>query len=221
MFEDKRIGAILLIGGEGARFGSKVPKQFLQLGDKQIFQHSLDTLKASGFFDKIVLVCHPDWMVDGAVQGGKTRQLSVYAGLRAFEEKPDIILIHDGVRPFVTEAIIRDNLRGAMAHGAVDTCIPSTDTLVQAKEGVIESIPKREEFFRGQTPQTFRYEWIWQAHERAIAEGFLGATDDCQLVLRMGKKIHVVQGDERNLKITTELDLLLAEKLLFNSAVVR
>src|SRR5690606_18269233 len=99
--------------------------------------------------------------------GGETRQLSSYQGLLAFTEKPDIVLIHDAVRPFVTVEILKNNLLQALIHGAVDTCIASTDTLIQSLDGkTIDHIPKRSHFMRGQTPQTFRYEWILQAHEK-------------------------------------------------------
>ena len=217
MFEGKRIGAVLLMGGEGRRFGSDTPKQFLKLGGKEIYRHTLDALKAVGIFDEVVLVCHPDWMERVAgkvVKGGRTRQESSYCGLRGFEVRPDIVLIHDAVRPFVTEAILRANVAAALEHGAVDTCIPTADTLVHAPGGVkIGAIPRREEFLRGQTPQTFRYDWILKAHEEAGDEA---ATDDCQLVLRMGLPVHVVKGDEKNMKITSEFDLLIAEQLLCN-----
>jgi len=217
MYQAKRIGAILLMGGEGQRFGSATPKQFHLLGEKKIYQHTLDALVDSSLFDEIILVCHPDWIDlshKGVVKGGKTRQESSYSGLMAFRQRPDIVLIHDAVRPFVSERILRENVEGAILKGAVDTCIPSADTLVHAIDGMaIDAIPTRKEYFRGQTPQTFRMEWICEAHERALAEGIENASDDCRLVLRLGKKVFIVLGDEQNIKITSELDLFIAEQL--------
>lgn len=218
MYKGKTIGAILLMGGEGSRFGSAVPKQFHLIGDKKIYLHTLDTFISSGLFDEIVLVCHPDW-TDlphvGVVRGGKTRQESSYLGLKGFGEKPDIVVIHDAVRPFVTEQILKDNVEGAIQWGAVDTCIPSADTIVHAPGGkAIESIPKREEYFRGQTPQSFRMDWILEAHEMALKDGVENASDDCRLVLRQGRKVYVVRGDERNLKITSEFDLFIANQMI-------
>lgn len=220
MFQGKIAGAILLMGGEGRRFGSEIPKQFHLLSGKPIYQHTLGAIVSAGFFDEIILVTHSDWLdlhLEGVkvVTGGKTRQASSLNGLRAFSKKPDIVLIHDAVRPFVTERILRENVAGAMEWGAVDTCIPTADTLVHAPGGrVIATIPKREEYLRGQTPQTFRMDWIVEAHEKALAEGIENASDDCRLVLRLGRPVHVVAGEERNLKITSELDLFLAEQLL-------
>lgn len=207
------------MGGEGRRFGGDIPKQFHLLAGKKVFTYALETLLSTALFQEIVLVCHPAWMVDcegvKSVAGGATRQLSSYQGLKAFSQKPDIVLIHDAVRPFVSARILQDNVKGALEKGAVDTCIPSADTLVHAPDGEsIATIPRRAEYQRGQTPQTFRYDWILEAHEHALAKGIENASDDCQLILRMGRPVFVVAGEERNIKITSELDLFFAEHLL-------
>lgn len=213
----KRIGAILLMAGEGQRFGSSVPKQFLELNHKKVYAHALDTMEAVGLFDEILLVCHPDWMDlphSNLICGGKTRQESSFLGLKGFKVKPDIVLIHDAARPFVSERILRENVEMAIHFGAVDTCIASADTLVHAPNGKeIAQIPNRKEYLRGQTPQTFRYDWIYEAHEKAGQDGIDNVSDDCQLVLRMDKKIHIVLGEEKNMKITSELDLFIAEQI--------
>ncbi|MES2273518.1 MAG: IspD/TarI family cytidylyltransferase [Chlamydiota bacterium] len=224
MVDGLRIGAILLMGGEGRRFGSALPKQFHLLGGKRVFQYALETFLASQLFDEILLVCHTDWAemvreqsnsIVRVILGGKTRQASSYAGLKGFSENPDIVLIHDAVRPFVTDPILRENVRQAILHGAVNTCIPTADTLVHAPtKRKILTIPKREEYLRGQTPQTFRMDWILSGHEKALSEGVENSTDDCQLVLNLERPIQIVAGDERNLKITSEFDLLVAEQLL-------
>jgi 2-C-methyl-D-erythritol 4-phosphate cytidylyltransferase len=226
MFEGKTVGAILLMAGVGQRFGSPVPKQFHLLAGKEVYRHTLETLTASHLFDEIILVAHPDWM-DIAheearlVTGGKTRQESSYLGLKAFKKPVDIVLIHDAVRPFATQKILTENVAGAIRWGAVDTCIPTADTLVHAPSGSeIASIPNRAEYMRGQTPQTFRMDWIVQAHEKALSEGIENASDDCRLVLRMGKPVHIVLGNERNLKITSEFDLSIAEHLMVQGTFV-
>lgn len=222
MYQEHRIGAILLMGGSGLRFGGTTLKQFCNLADKPLWRYALETFLETKIFDEIILVCHPDWMnkviVDDqaqVVKGGKTRQASSRLGLQGFRRPPDIVVIHDAVRPFVSQEIVIKNIEAAIQWGAVDTCIPTTDTLVYTptKEW-IESIPNREEFLKGQTPQTFRYELIVEAHERAFRKGMENATDDCRLILEMGKQIHIVQGDDANLKITSEFDLILAEALL-------
>ncbi|MGB7978496.1 MAG: IspD/TarI family cytidylyltransferase [Chlamydiales bacterium] len=218
MYEGKTIGAVLLMGGQGLRFGSEVPKQFHLLGETMIYCYPLDTLIRSALFDEIVLVCPPNRMdipEDHVAKGGATRQESSYLGILAFKQRPDIVLIHDAVRPFVTLRILKDNVEGAVRWGAVDTCIPSADTLVYAPyRERIESIPIREHYLRGQTPQTFRMDWILEAHERALADGIKNASDDCSLVLRLGKQVHIVAGDETNIKITSEFDLAIAKNLL-------
>lgn len=226
MFKGKTVGALLLMGGEGRRFGSEVPKQFHLLCGKPVYRHALEAALSSDIFDEIILVTHADW-ADGLEKGvrvavgGKTRQESSYRGLRAFAKKPDIVLIHDAVRPFVTERILKENVAGAIEWGAVDTCIPTADTLVHAPGGqMIASIPRREEFLRGQTPQTFRMDWIVEAHEKALADGVENASDDCRLVLRLGKTVHIVAGEEQNLKITSELDLFIAEQILIKNRIL-
>jgi len=222
MLEKKRIGGLLLMAGSGKRFGTDVPKQFALLGDKQVYLHTLDVFLRVSFFDELVLVCPQDWVevvereATGCrvIAGGTTRQQSSFAGLKAFTQAPDIVVIHDAVRPFVTEQILRDNALGALQHGAVDTCIPSADTLVHAPDGkMVAQIPKRAEFMRGQTPQSFRFDWIVRAHEEAVKKG-VETTDDCSLVLRLGLPVHVVMGSERNIKITTPFDLVVAKSLL-------
>ena len=222
MYQGYRIGAVLLMGGSGVRFGEHVPKQFCLLGGKPLYLYALETFLQTGVFDEIVLVCHPDWVktIEASpllrpVSGGLTRQESSRTGLNAFSIAPEIVLIHDAVRPFVSEAIIKANLDAAIAWGAADTCIPTADTLVHAPErNWIGSIPKREEFLRGQTPQTFRYNLIVEAHEKAKQAGISNSSDDCRLVLDLGGKVAVVQGSEENLKITSAFDLSVAEALL-------
>lgn len=225
MLHGYAIGAVILMGGEGRRFGGLVPKQFRLLGDKKIYLHTLEAFLTSQIFDAIALVCHPDWIdevkkeVPGVIvtPGGSTRQQSSLLGLQALSPKPYIVSIHDAVRPFIAREIIQANVEQAILHGAVDTCIPSTDTLVFSPgKKTIASIPLREQYLRGQTPQTFRYDWIAKAHEAAAREGVENCTDDCQLILKQGHPIHIVEGSEKNIKITTEFDLVIAEKFLEN-----
>lgn len=217
MFLGKKVAALLLMAGSGERFGGLAPKQFYLLQNKPIYRYALETLLEASVFDQIILVSHPDW-VDiphpYVIKGGKNRQESAYLGLKALDPKPDLVLIHDAARPFLTKKMIEENLEKASAYGAVDTCIPSTDTPVFAPDGErIENIPPRKAFFRGQTPQTFRYDWIMEAHEKALRDGLFGASDDCQLLLRMGKKVYITKGSEKNIKVTTEADLAIVEAL--------
>ncbi len=224
MFEGYRIGAILLMGGIGRRFGSDTPKQFHRLAGKPVFLHTLETFLSTHLFDEIVLSCHPDW-IDAArqmlpiakcpirvVKAGLTRQESSWTGLQGFVQPPDFVVIHDAVRPFVTQDIIIQNIMKSVEIGAADTCIPSMDTLVLAPEKeIIQSIPKRSDYLRGQTPQTFSYSLIVEAHRKATRQD---SSDDCQLALDLGHPVGIVAGDEHNIKITSGLDLFFAEQLI-------
>lgn len=206
------VKAILLMGGAGVRFQGALPKQFVRLSGKPIYEHTLNVLESSGLFHEIILVCHPDHMIEGAICGGKTRQESSYLGLLACGPDTDIVLIHDAVRPFVTHEILRNNLEAAKKVGAVDTCIPTADTIVQGNDH-ITAFFDRETMLRGQTPQTFKYDLILKAHQITPHQN---ATDDCRLVHEMGHRVAIVPGSDENIKITTKLDLYLAEQLLCN-----
>ena len=219
-FMDGHFSALILMGGEGKRLGSATPKQFHVLGSLPVYRHTLNTFQASGLFREIILVCHPDWMtvVQGetahlenvkVVVGGETRQASSYAGLRACQPSCQYVMIHDAVRPFVSLEILQKNVEAVLKHKAVDTVIASADTIVITEDGsTIDSIPARHKFRRGQTPQTFAYPLICKAHEMASQKS---ATDDCSLIMDLGVSVHLVQGSDENLKITTEWDLLMAE----------
>lgn len=217
------ISAILLLAGRGERFGSELPKQFHLLNGRYLFEYALESLQRSVLFDEIVLVAPKGSSLSlGGVTitaGGSTRQESSYRGLLACSPKTEIVLIHDGVRPFLSQKIIYDNIEAAKVHGAVDTCIASADTIVKSKEGeMIDEIPPRKEYFRGQTPQTFRYPLIVKAHQSSKR---INSTDDCSLVLDLGHPVHIVEGSEENIKITHPIDLFLAEQMISLAAKKR
>lgn len=226
MISLNRITAIVLMGGSGTRFGSAIPKQFHRLAGKKIYLYTLEALLASKLFHEILLVTHPAWTTEvekdlegytscRIVPGGSTRQESSFLGLRACSADTEIVLVHDAVRPFVSERILRENVQKACEIGAADTCIPSADTLVFAPDHErIASIPERSDFFRGQTPQTFRYSLLQEAHIRATKQNLSGVSDDCRLVREIGAPIAIVDGEEENIKITTELDLVIAQQFL-------
>ncbi len=223
MYQGASLGFILLMGGSGNRFGGDTPKQFVKLKGQSLYLHTLQVFLNLSVFDEIVLVCHPDWIdvvsqevpFATLVVGGSTRQESSYLGLKAFKRPPDIVMVHDAVRPFLSEKIVRENIEAAFIHGAADTCIPSADTLVRSLDGkTIDEIPKRDEFLRGQTPQTFRYQILMDAHESARRSNIHSVSDDCSLVLRQKVPVAVVLGNERNIKITTPLDLLISDYLV-------
>jgi len=217
----KGVKGILLMAGNGIRFDEDIPKQFHLLKNKKVYLWTLERFVQSNLFEEILLVCAeemvasiqnevgPDFRV---IPGGKTRQESSYKGLLACGENTEIALIHDGVRPFVSEEILKKNIETARIHGAVDTCIPSSDTIVYSTDSeTIAAIPHRAQYLRGQTPQAFSYPLILKAHEETKKEN---ATDDCSLVLELGHSVSIIEGEEQNLKITTPMDLRIAEEHL-------
>jgi len=209
------------MAGIGSRLGSPTPKQFHLLGSKKIYLHTLETFLTSNLFQQIILVCHPDWINEikneipqdpkiVIIAGGPTRQASSLLGLHACKTT-DYVMIHDAARPFVSQEILERNIAAVQNHPAVDTCIPSADTIVYSENGhLINSIPNRKEYLRGQTPQTFAYQLILEAHQKTKNTQ---STDDCSLVLELGHPVAIVPGSEDNIKITTELDIQLGHSI--------
>lgn len=216
------------MGGTGERFGSLRPKQLHLIAGKKLYLYTLEKFIDSARFEEILLISPLDWMgeieedcksyPDAPIRilpGGVSRQESSWIGVRACPTTTKIVVIHDAVRPFVTKRIIDENIVKAQEIGAVDTCIASADTLVYAPNGeFIQNIPLRSHFLRGQTPQSFRFDLIHQAHLHAQLHKLEGVSDDCRLVREIDAAVAVVQGEEGNIKITTPLDLLLAEQML-------
>jgi 2-C-methyl-D-erythritol 4-phosphate cytidylyltransferase len=227
-----RVHAILLAGGAGDRFGAELPKQFVRLAGVPILLRSIRTVAAAGI-DDLVIVSHPEWLAETerelaaarlpipacVVAGGTTRNESTRNGLAALDaDADDIVLVHDAVRPLVPVDVVRRSI-APIADGsadATDTVIVSADTLVIVEDGAVVEIPDRGRYRRGQTPQVFRMAVLIEAYEAASAAGDLSATDDCSLVLRYvpGARVLAVAGDEVNLKITTRLDLVMADRML-------
>jgi len=223
-----KITAIILASGSGTRFNDSQPKQFAKLAGLPVLVHTLKIFESSRQVTGIVVVTQEEYVeqiwkladqnglgkVVKVVVGGATRQESSYIGISCCDPDTDYILIHDSVRPFVTVRIIADLVAAVIDHKAVDTVIPSADTIVEVdQDGYISSIPDRARLRRGQTPQAFSLNLILSSHRRAMADGLENATDDCSLVLRLGHKVYVVNGDEQNIKITYPLDLHIADKL--------
>ncbi|HLO24870.1 MAG TPA: 2-C-methyl-D-erythritol 4-phosphate cytidylyltransferase [Geobacteraceae bacterium] len=225
-----RSRAIIPAAGMGKRMGAGINKQYLLLDGKPIVAHTITLFENAPFVDDIYLVipepeipyCREHVVerygfskVRLIVPGGAERQHSVLNGLRAIQDAQDddLILIHDGVRPFVPVHVLEKALEMARDHDGALVAVPAKDTVKTVVDGIITGTPPRESLWLAQTPQAFRYGVIRAAHEIAEAEGFLG-TDDATLVERLGKDIHVVLGDYRNIKITTPEDLILAEAFL-------
>ncbi len=191
------------MGGQGSRMNHESPKQFLPLGKIQVYEHTLKTFEKSKLFSDIILIT-PEI-------GGKTRQESSYKGLLACGVDTDFVVIHDAVRPFVSIDILKRNADAVRIHKAVNTCMPTYDTINYVENDTVIAIPKRSAYMRGQTPQSFSYPLILQAHKNTKQTN---APDDCSLVLELGHPIHVVLGSDENFKITTMHDYKLALSLL-------
>ena len=220
--------AVIVAAGKGRRMGTEVSKQFLPLCGKEILAHSVEKFERAEKIRDIVLVTGEDSLQDvremeqeygwkkivAVVAGGKERQDSVWNGLQAVSDDTDIVLIHDGVRPFVTEDILNHSIETAVEMGGCVAGVPAKDTIkVCNGENIAVATPDRSTLWQIQTPQTFRKELILQAYQKAKAEGFAG-TDDASLAEYSGCSVKVIMGSYRNIKITTKEDLLIGEAFL-------
>ncbi|MEE8219974.1 MAG: 2-C-methyl-D-erythritol 4-phosphate cytidylyltransferase [bacterium] len=222
------IAAIVPAAGAGVRMEADRPKQFLPLGDRPLLVHTLQRLSDSPLIETVVVVVPADWVakarseliepyglakVGAVVAGGAERQDSVAAGLEALGPEVDLVVVHDGVRPFVTEAMVADVVEAARAAGAAVAAIPVAETVKRVADGAVVETVSRDGLYRVQTPQAFRREVLAEALERARAEGVV-ATDEAALVERFGWPVRVVAGSAVNLKVTSPEDWSLAESIL-------
>lgn len=220
--------AVIVAAGKGKRMGTEISKQFLPLCGKEILTHTVEKFEQSAAIRDIILVTSADALQDvwdmvqeygwkkvvSVTEGGKERQDSVYQGLKQLGKDTEIVLIHDGVRPFVTEKIIEESIAVALEMGSCVAGVPAKDTIkVCDGENIAVATPDRSTLWQIQTPQTFRKELILQAYEAARADGFLG-TDDASLAEHSGYPVKVIMGNYRNIKITTREDLLIGEAFL-------
>jgi len=222
-----KVGAIIPAAGRGTRIGAAVPKQFLELKGKPLLHHTLKIFSSCEAIDYVVLVMPQidvdesryDWLneyeiVRKVVVGGQRRQDSVYNGFHALEETPEIVVVHDGVRPFTTPQMIADTVEAAEQHGAAITAIPVSDTIKKVNgDGFVEQTVSRDGLWRVQTPQAFQYNLLQKAFEKATTDSYYG-TDEGALVEYLGNQVKIVSGSELNIKITRREDLILGESLL-------
>jgi 2-C-methyl-D-erythritol 4-phosphate cytidylyltransferase len=220
--------AIITAAGFGKRMGTDKPKQYLELSNKPILIHTLEKFEKARLIDEIILVTDPSSVtivreiilgkypspkVKKIVAGGEQRQDSVAKGLANVSPGCEIVCVHDGVRPFITPELIDKSVEEAMSHGACIVAIPMKDTIKRVdEEGQIVETVERSGLWRAQTPQTFKFNILKEAFEKAFETGFYG-TDEAMLVERINKEICILSGDERNIKITTPDDLKIAETL--------
>lgn len=224
--------AIVLAGGSGRRMGNALPKQFLKVNERMIIEHTIDAFERSVRIDEIAVVTHPDYVeemkgiiaanawkkVGRVLLGGKERTDSTLSALRAYTEGDDRLLIHDGVRPLVSQEIIENVCDALMACDAVNVVIPAVDTIIEVRDGAMVAAPKRENLRQVQTPQGFKRAVLAQAFDRALEDPAFVATDDCGVVFKYAPDttIKIVDGDTTNIKITYKEDLEFAKKILDN-----
>ena len=224
-----RVSAIIPAAGIGKRFHRDLPKQFLTINDKPILAYTLQRVHACEKIDAIYLVVPEDKIrhcekevvgkegfpkVKKVIAGGRERQDSVYHGIRELDQGVDIVVIHDGVRPFVDPKMFSDVIDEAEKYGAAITAIPEIDTVKKVSaEGTVEETLDRESVWRVQTPQAFQYDIIKKAFEEAFQDHYYG-TDDSSLVERAGYRVKVIPGKPSNIKITTPEDLEFGRKFL-------
>lgn len=226
--------AVIFAGGSGVRMGAGMPKQFLEINGKPIIIHTLDNFQNSPSIDKIYISCKSDYIetlkdltrrfaitkVCGIVEGGNTGQDSIYNALSAAYSENDhdsIVLIHDGVRPFVSEEVIKKNIESVMKYGSGITCTSFFETPILSRGGLeVEEMPLKKEMFTAQAPQSFYLGEIIEAHKemRKTNPEYTDIADSCNLYKNLGKNVYIVEGNRGNIKVTTPEDFYILRALL-------
>ncbi len=227
---------VILAGGVGARFGGDKPKQYLNVKGKPILVHTVEKFILSPEIDKILVLCPQNWVeytknllakyLEGeggkvaVAEGGPRRNETIMNAIDYIESAGDldddtIIVTHDSVRPFVSERIIRENVEAAKQYGACDTVLPATDTIVKSKGGEdVEKIPLRSNYYQGQTPQSFKAKMLRDSYAELSEEQKAELTDAAKICLLTGHRVHIVDGEAYNIKITYPFDLRITRALL-------
>lgn len=222
--------AVILASGSGSRFGSKIPKQFVRLAGKPVIQYTIDAFESSPLIDEVIIVTKEDFVdyvyelvntqafkkITKVIIGGKERYDSTLSALKAIPEAQANVIIHDAVRPFISQNIIKSCIDALCENNVVNVVVDATDTIVHVENNVIKSIPDRRLMKRGQTPQAFKKTIIEKAYKYFMADANKVASDDCGIVLKYlpEEKIITVQGNEANFKITHQQDIYLADNLI-------
>lgn len=228
--------AVIFAGGSGLRMNTKSrPKQFLEFNGKPIIIYTTELFDNHPLIDAIVIVCIKDWIpfldkmlrkfeinkVIKVVPGGDSGQSSIYNGLCAAEtyaksnnDKNPIVLIHDGVRPLITEDTISDNIRMVNVYGSCITCIPAYETFIVKNSDSTINIPNRSDSLIARAPQSFRLENIISLHRRALSESKSDFIDSCSMMNYYGYSINTIIGPIENIKITTPMDFYIFRTLI-------
>jgi 2-C-methyl-D-erythritol 4-phosphate cytidylyltransferase len=224
--------AVILAGGDGKRMGAGLPKQFHKVAGKTVIEHTVDAFHSHPMIDEISIVIHPDYAhtfeeyrldnewpkVKKVLRGGEKRYHSSLSAIQAYEKEKDIQLIfHDAVHPLVSHRIITDNIKALDKYDAVDTAVPTPDTIIQvsSNQTTIKNIPDRHFLQRGQTPQSFKLETIRNAYQIALKDPAFKTTDDCGIIRKYlpDVEIFVAEGEQQNIKLTYKEDAYLLDKL--------
>lgn len=230
------IFAAILAGGIGSRMGgTDTPKQFLDLGDKPVIIHTIEKFAINSKIDKIIVLTpqsyinHTNHLIKEyigdnddiiVIEGGQTRNDTLINSIVYIDENfgidnDSIIVTHDSVRPFVTHRIIEDNIEAAKRYGACDTVVSATDTIVESINGrTIESIPVRDYYYQGQTPQSFNVKKLFNLISSLTEEESNILTDACKIFTLKDEDVYLVEGEVTNIKITYPYDLKLANTIL-------
>ena len=220
----KTCGAVIVAAGNASRMGG-IDKVMAELKGEPMIARTVRTFQNCDAISEIVIVTRPDLItpisqlcrempkVKAVVAGGKSRQESVNLGLNALSDKVKLAAIQDGARPLITWQVIDRVVRAAHTYGAAIPCVPVKDTIKIGNGGVVQSTPDRATLFAAQTPQVFDFDLLRGALKKAELEDYM-VTDDASAVEYMSMKVKIVEGDERNIKVTTPMDLKIAEMLL-------
>ncbi|MCJ7554441.1 MAG: 2-C-methyl-D-erythritol 4-phosphate cytidylyltransferase [Ignavibacteriaceae bacterium] len=223
--------AIIPAGGKGLRAGNTIksiatPKQYLKINGKELIVYTLQTFQKNKLIDKIIVAAEPEYFdmliklvkkyrlskLKLIVEGGATRQDSVYNALLSSEAEPnDLIVVHDAARALLPNEILTNAISTAKRKGNALVCIKAKDTLIKGNE-IVKEYLNREEVYYVQTPQIFKYKDFLGAMSKAYKENFIG-TDESVLVNRIGRKVHIVEGSVFNFKVTKSEDVELFRKL--------
>jgi len=221
-------GVVIVAAGTGSRMKMGINKQFIKLEGKEIIAYTIEKFYNNSNIEDIVVVVKEDEseffkkeILDKynfknikIAYGGKERQDSVYNGLKSLDKKCDVVLIHDGARPFVSDKIIYNCIEEVKEHKAIVVGVPVKDTIkiIDNDKNIVDT-PNRSVLWAVQTPQTFDYNILIDAYKDAFKSGFYG-TDDAMLVERIGYKVKMVEGSYNNIKITTQKDLSVGSQIL-------
>lgn len=224
-----KVVAIIPSAGKGKRMAHSVSKHFIRLEDKPVLAYTLEAFEKCPDVNQVLLVvrsgeekyCLKEVVekyqfrkVLKVVIGGERRQDSVYNGIKELDQDTDIVVVHDGVRPFVPPALISETIKLAMYVDGVVAALPVKDTIKEVtRDGLIKGTLNRDSLWFAQTPQTFKKRVLEEAFMRAFTDKFHG-TDEASLVERMGGKVKIIEGSHENIKITTKEDLFYAELIL-------